>query len=149
MTKTIEEMISDIEKIDDQIFEINQTIADKVASLNKKKEDIKKSLDEEVSKIAIVELKDKDYGCGTANIETDRYKVKVTVSKKIKWDQSALRNVANQISVAGQDPEDFIKYKLSVSETDYKKFPDEIQKAFEPARTVEPSVPTVKIERKV
>ena len=148
MSKNIEVMIAEVDKLDDQIFELNQTIADKVNALQNKKAEMKSMLDIEIAKAAASDLKDKDYGCGTATIETLRHKIKIVVSKKVKWDEDMLRQVANQIRTAGQDPEAFIKYKLSVSETAFKGFPENIQEAFVPAREVTPSVPKITIERK-
>lgn len=141
-------MIKEVDGLDDQIAALEASIADKKSGLVNKRNEIKDLLNAEITKEAMEQLKDNDYGCGTANIETDRYKVKVTVSKGVKWDEVVLRNIAEQIREGGQNPEDYIKYKLSVSETDYKKFGDNIQAVFEPARTVEPSKPVIKIERK-
>lgn len=148
MANNIETMIKEVDKYDDQIAELKASIADKVDALCAKRDEINNLLNFEITKQATEELKNEDYGCGTANIETDRYKVKVVVSKGVKWDEDILRKIAVQIREGGQDPEDFIKYKLSVSETDYKKFGDNIQAVFEPARTIQPSKPVIKIERK-
>ena len=105
-------------------------------------------MDVEVAKIAAEQFKDKDYGCGTANLETPSLKIKCVVSKKVKWDEGELRKIAEQIRASGNNPENFIKYKLSVSEAAFKGFSPEIQEAFVPARSVEPSAPKITIERK-
>lgn len=148
MTQNIETMIGEVDKLDDEIYKLEQTIADKVSGLRAKRNEMNDLLQAQIIKEASEDLKDKDYGCGTANIETGRHKVKVTVSKKVKWDESQLSGIRQQIIDGGQDPSAFIKEKLSVSETAYKGFDPEIQKVFEPARTVEPSKPVIKIERK-
>ena len=148
MIKNIEVLIAEVDKLDDQIFELNQTIANDIAVLSSKKIEVQGILDDELSKEAASLLSDKDYGCGTANIETARHKIKVTVSKKVKWDEGELRVVRNLILAADGDPSIYIKEKLSVSETEYKGFPQHIQDAFEPARSVEPSAPKITIERK-
>ncbi len=148
MSKNIETMIAEVDKLDDQIFELNQTIADKVNAIQTKKAQLKSMLDVEIAKAATEELKGKDYGCGTATIETARHKIKVVVSKKITWDEGQLHGIRDLIIAAGENPLSFIKEKLSVSETTYKYFPEDIQKIFEPAREVTPSAPKITIERK-
>lgn len=148
MTKDIDAMIGEVNLYDQQIFDLQQTIADKVHALTQARNEAKEKLDLEITKLAMKELKGKDYGCGTANIETPLYKIKTVVSKSVKWDEDILRRIAGQIKEAGQDPEVYIKYKLSVSETAFKSFPEPIQQAFIPARTVEPSSPKITIERK-
>ena len=142
----IEKLINDIDTINNDIHELNQTIAVELNGLNNRKATLQAELDDHILKSS--DFSGKEYGCGTVNIDTEHFKIKTVVSKKIKWDEKALRTVANQIKDAGQDPEAFIKYKLSVSETSYKGFPDAIQQAFLPARSVEPSAPKITIERK-
>jgi len=148
VTQTIEKLIGEVDKLDAEIFALNQTIADKVSGLQNKKSEVKELLDKEIYTQCAEQLADKDYGCGTANLETTLFKIKTVVSKKVKWDEKMLRTVANDIKAAGQDPEAYIKYKLSVSETAFKGFPENIQQAFLPARSVEPSAPKITIERK-
>jgi len=148
MTQVIEELIAEVEGTSQQIFELQQTIADKVNALNAIKQEAQTRLNDAIFEVAKETLKDKDYGCGTANIETPQFKIKTVVSKKIKWDETLLKGIAEQIKDAGQDPEVYIKYKLSVSETAYKDFPEKIQDVFTKARTVEPSAPKITYERK-
>jgi len=148
MSKNIEEMIEQINKLDDEIFALQQPINPKIAELSAKKSAIKSELDLIIAKDAAENLKNNDYGCGTFNLETDRYKIKTVVSKKVKWDEGMLLGIEETIKEAGQNPRDFIKQKLSVSETSYKTFPDNIKEVFEPARSVEPSAPKITIERK-
>lgn len=93
-------------------------------------------------------LSDKDYGCGTATIETETKKIKVIVSKKVKWDQEKLKNLWSDIESSGEKPDEYIKIKYDVSENAYKSWPSSISSAFDPARTVEVSKPTLKIEEK-
>lgn len=88
------------------------------------------------------------YGCGTANVETETKTIKVTVSKKVKWDQEKLKSLWDDIETSGNKPEEYINVKYDVSENAYKAWPSSISDAFEPARTVEVSKPTIKIEEK-
>ena len=148
MNDTIENMLSQIEKVDQEIFDLEQTIEQPLFLLNQKKEVAKMALDLEVAKIAAESLKHKKYGCGTHNIETQAYKIKTTVSKKVTWDDALLQNGCKVIDEANRDPRDCIKHQLSVSETNYNGFTDDIKNLMEPARTVEPSKPTIKVVRK-
>jgi len=144
----IDDLINELEGLNSEIHALNQTIAAPLFELNQKKREAQAKFDLEAAKLATEQLCGKDYGCGTANIETALNKIKVVVSKKVKWDEAELRKVMDKIKAAGRDPEEFIKVKLSVSETEFKKFPDAIQAEFVPARSVEPSAPVVTYERK-
>jgi len=148
MSLELEEMIANIDKLDDQIFEIEQTIADKVNALRAKRNGFKQILDAEVELQANTMLDNKPYKCGTANIETSRHKIKVTVPKKVKWDEDQLKTIRTQVIASGKNPSDFIREKLSVTETMYKGFIKEIKDVFEPARTVSTGAVKIIIERK-
>jgi len=111
----------------------------------------KKQIDEEIKALeekfiaeqnALELLKDKEYGCGTATLEVEGYKVKVEVKKTVKWDNDKLAQKFKEIP----DAEKYIKAEYKVSETDYKGWKQEIQQYFEDARTVVPSKPSLKIE---
>jgi hypothetical protein len=93
-------------------------------------------------------LSKNEYGCGTANLETQSFKIKAVVSKKVTWDQAALGKVYHEIETSGIDPSEYIKRELKVSETAYNGWTDAIKAAFEPARSVEPSKPKITYERK-
>lgn len=144
----IETLINQVDQVEQEIFKLNQTISAKLASLNEKKQGYQTLLNGEITTLARKELKAKKYGCGTANLDLPMYKIKVTVSKKVKWDEKELKAIANKIKEAGQEPENFIKYKLSVSETAFNGFTEDVQDAFMSARSVEASDPKIKIERK-
>jgi signal recognition particle GTPase len=144
----IEPLIEEVEKYNAEIHRLQQTISAQVFELNQKKTEVQDKLNKEIFEAVKADLAGNDYGCGTANSETANFKLKVVVSKKVKWDEDELRKVAEKIKAAGRDPEEFIKYKLSVSETEFKKFPDVVQYEFLPARSVEPSAPVITYERK-
>ena len=145
----IQKHLTKVEAIDVEINKLQATIADQLNSLKEKRIAANALLEDAIIKEADEQLSDKDYGCGTANIETEFAKIKVVVRKGVKWDEFKLREVANSIKAAGQDPEAYIKYKMSVSETAYKNFEPEIQNVFKEARTVQPSKPSISYERKV
>ena len=85
------------------------------------------------------QLSDKDYNCGTATVETEHYKVKAVVTKKVKWDQDGLREAYAQISASGENPDEYINTEYDVSEAKFKAWPTKIQNFFVSSRTVEPS----------
>jgi hypothetical protein len=94
------------------------------------------------------QLEGKDYGCGTATVASDAFKIKVTVSKRVKWDSYALTVAEQNLIQLGEDPSEYIEVKRSVSESAYKNWPSTLQSLFVDARTVETSEPAIKIERK-
>lgn len=89
-----------------------------------------------------------DYGCGTATIELEEYKVKAVVSKKVTWDQDQLAILAERIKASGDNPLEYVKVKYEVLETKFKNWPTVIQDEFINARTVAASKPALKIERR-
>jgi regulator of replication initiation timing len=100
-----------------------------------------------VKEEADVHLSDCDYGCGTAIVDIEGYRVKVEVSKDVKYDASGLRSLYDQILQSGKDPEEYMKVKLDVSETAYKNWPEHIRSFFEPHRTVKQSKPKLSYKK--
>ena len=145
----IQKHLATVEGIDAEISALQATIADKLQELALKRDAANEVLEAEIMKEANAQLSQKDYGCGTANIEIGNTKIKIEVRKKVKWDQDKLQIVKSQILAANKNPADYLKEELKVSETKYDNFPDDIRAVFEPARTVEPAKPMIKYERKV
>jgi len=148
MEDKIAELISQKRVIANKIADLKSTIQEELSLMEGEFNALQIKLDEALYKESLRELKDKPYGCGTVNIDLGTHKAKVVVSKKVKWDEDKLRSIASQIRDSGQDPEVYIKYKLSVTEAAYKGFPENIQDAFLPARTVEASKPEITLEEK-
>ena len=116
--------------------------------MKREKEAYESQLLELLSPSVAIGLDGKAYGCGTVNIETDTKTIKVTVGKKIDWDQNKLNDIWHDIKTNGEDPSEYINVKYGVSEIAYKSWPHSISDVFEPARTVTPTKPTIKIEEK-
>lgn len=137
MRNDLNGMITDIESIDAEI-----------KALKTKKEKIQT----EVNTLIESDIKDQiglnDYGCGTATIETEDFKIKAVVTKKVTWNQSKLYDIYGRIKASGENPLEYLKVKYDVHENKFKNWPTVIQDEFIDARTVEPSKPTLKIERK-
>lgn len=134
---TVDNVLSEIESIDTQI-----------ESLKQRRLTFETNLNGFISTDVAEQLQGKDYGCGTANVDTPEFKVKVVVSKKVKWNEPQLAGIYAQIQASGENPAHYIKVSYDVSETAYKAWPEKITKVFEPARTVETSKPKVTFERK-
>lgn len=135
------------EKLDNLLSSI-EDITQKIEALKNEKAQLEATLAESIAGDVRSQLVDKEYGCGTATIETDAFKVKVVIAKKVEYDQAKLASLFDQIKESGDNPLEYLKVKYDVSETAYKNWPSGIRAAFEPARTVEPSKPKITIERK-
>lgn len=133
MTETLDEIL----KIEKQIDDLKSYLSELYDDLN-----------DTISQQVVENLKNNEYNCGTVNIDLGNYKIKYTVPKKIVWDQNALESIKQSIINSKQDPDVYMTTKYAVSETKYKNWSGEIQKFFEPARTVEQGKPQIKIERK-
>lgn len=116
--------------------------------MKKEKAELEHVLADSISQDVSSQLADKDYGCGTANILTNDYKIKVVISKDVKYEQSGLADLFDRIKESGENPTDYIKVKFDVSEMAYKNWPSKIQSEFEPYRTVQPSKPKITFEKK-
>ena len=93
---------------------------------------------EELDDQIFEQVKDQVKDQGSTTIEHEGCKLTVTIPMRTSWDESKLRQIAENIRAHGDDPEQYINYKLSVPESKYKALPDQVQKVFEPARTVKP-----------
>jgi uncharacterized protein (UPF0128 family) len=90
-------------------------------------------------------LKAKDEPFGDVTLIVGNHKVKVNVPKKVTWEQSKLAEKRKTIVDAGDNPDVYIDTEYSISETAYKKWPDEVREFFQDARTVMPGNPSLKI----
>lgn len=83
---------------------------------------------------------------GTHHVQQDGIDVTISVSKGVKWDQEYLRQIHDDLIANGEDPSEYMRAKLEVSETAYNGWPNAIRERFEGARTVEPRKPTFKFK---
>lgn len=143
----IEKLADSVSTIDAQIKQLTAGIKPQLDELNTKRKDIQAQLDDAIIQKASAEFAGKEYGCGTVNLEEGSYKIKVVVSKKVKWDNSQLERIHDEIKDSGTDPSAYLKVSYKVNENNYKAWGDNIRGYFEPARTVEVTKPTIKIEK--
>lgn len=90
-------------------------------------------------------LKAKDEPFGDISIIVGNRKVKVNIPKKVTWEQKKLAEKRKSIVESGDNPDVYIDTEYSISETAYKKWPDEVRDFFQDARTVTPGNPSLKI----
>lgn len=88
-------------------------------------------------------LRDMGRDFGTAHVNDGPLHVKYELPKKVSWNQTILKEMAERIVASGDKVEDYIDVKLSVSESRYTNWPQALQEQFAAARTVEEGKPTI------
>lgn len=83
---------------------------------------------------------------GAASFVDGGFKVTVTLPKTVKWDNDRLAELAAKMKDCGDDPSQYLKLTYGVDERRYKEWPDTIQAAFLPARTVLTGKPKIEIK---
>ncbi len=83
---------------------------------------------------------------GSTTLEYAGARITVTIPSRVKWDQDTLRDIEGKIKGSGDDPTQYIDYKLNVKESSYKAWPESMRKVFEPARTVEPGKRKIEVK---
>ena len=101
---------------------------------------------EEIDDQIFTQVKDRIRPEGSTTLDQDCVKLTVTVPVRVEWSAAKLKEVANRIAESGDDPEDYIKFKPSVSERDFKTWPEAVQKVFMPARTTKPGKRRIEIK---
>ena len=75
---------------------------------------------------------------GTIRFEDNGFTVVAELPKRVKWNQQRLKEIADLIATSwGENPADYVKVKLDVSERAYDSWPPRLKELFTPARTVE------------
>lgn len=82
---------------------------------------------------------------GTAHVPDGDFDVKVTIDKRVEWDQQKLIVACRQLEEAGQDATEYVTTEIKVAESRFKAWPASVQKLFEPARTTKPSAPKIEL----
>lgn len=78
---------------------------------------------------------------GTHHRQDNGFDIKVTVPKRVEWDQAALASAVETIKGWGEDPAEYVDTKISVSERKFDAWPSAVRDLFEPARTVKTGKP--------
>ena len=80
---------------------------------------------------------------GTINLHDGALKVKVELKKTVEWDQDQLKQIAERIAAAGDDPAEYIDVRYAVPEKKYGAWPQAMRETFAPARTVKTAKSTI------
>ena len=88
-------------------------------------------------------LRDSGRDFGPAHVSDGALHVKYELPKKVTWSQTILKEMAQRIAASGDNVEDYIDIKLSVSESRYTNWPTALQEQFAAARTVEEGKPSI------
>jgi hypothetical protein len=84
---------------------------------------------------------------GVVRFEDNGFVVIADLPKRVKWDQAKLQHAAEIIRTGwGDDPTQYVKTKLDVSEAAFANWPRPLRELFMPARTVETGRPIYRIE---
>lgn len=133
--------------IDDYALRLAE-IKEQKDSLTKEEGQIKLAIKDRYAEEIAAKLKEKDEPFGVVNIEEGDKVIAVTTPKKVKWDQTKLATLVQQITAGGEDPLQYIKIEYDVPEAKFKAWPDVIRQEFLDARTVEPGSIAIVIKEK-
>ncbi len=122
-------------KIDAYKEELDR-INNEIKQLKKEKAALEQDVADNYAEQIASLLKEKDEPYGSVNIVHGEFTVKITKPKKVAYDQRLLSNVYYKIKEAGDNPDNYIKTKYSVSETSFKDWSDAIKGVFADSRTV-------------
>lgn len=78
---------------------------------------------------------------GTVHIDDSGLDITCELRKKVEWDQSKLETLSNRIAAAGDDPAVYMQIERKIKEATFSGWPEKVQAAFSPARTVKPERP--------
>ncbi len=73
---------------------------------------------------------------GAIRFEQDGVTVVADLPKRVDWDQDLITAVVDRIRASGEDPTQYVDIMIKVPERKYTAWPENIQAAFAPARTV-------------
>ena len=86
---------------------------------------------------------------GTVRFEDNGFLVIAELPKRVKWDQAKLKHAVEIIRTGwGDDPAEYVKVKLEVSEAAFNNWPRPVRELFIPARTVETAKPKFQLQMK-
>lgn len=78
---------------------------------------------------------------GTHHRIDGEYDIKVTIPKRVDWDQAKLAGAVETIKGWGENPAEYVDTKIAVQERKFDAWPSAIRDLFEPARTVKTGKP--------
>ncbi len=120
-----------------ELVQEKQAITQQMAAMKDRLEEI----DDEIFSL----VQDRVKPQGSTTLEQDGIKLTVTIPMRVSWDETKLWGIADMIREHGDNPQDYITYKLSVPEGKYKNLPKPVQDLFQAARTIKPGKKQIKV----
>ena len=125
-----------------ELFERRDELKDVISGLRIELKDVEEQLSDTFLPLAKDVLRSNGKDFGTAQIAVGNQRLKVTVGKKVSWDQDMLRDVLNTMSP--EDAQHYGKLTFAVEERKFTAAPPAIRNELQDCRTVE--VGSVKVE---
>ena len=123
-------------------------LAEQKASLGLIEDRLRAGLDLKYGARAMQRRAEENKDSGTIRFDDNGFVVIADLPKRVKWDQDKLRNVSEIIRTGwGDDPADYVKAKLEVSEAAFNNWPKPVRELFVPARTVETGRPAYSLKQ--
>ena len=125
-----------------ELFDRRDELKDVISELRIELKDVEEQLSDTFLPVAkdVLRANGKDFG--TAQIAEGNHRLKVTVGKKVTWDQDKLRDALNNMSP--ENAQHYGKLTFAVEERNFTAAPPAIKEELEDCRTV--SVGAVKVE---
>lgn len=121
---------------DQELLQAKLSLKREIDRHKKKMEELNSYLNDRYFSIAREDLQRQGKDFGTTTVFSDQEdKVKVSIAKKVTWDQQALRDAFD--SMDADDARHYAKVTYSVDERKYTNAPPAIVEKLQPARTVE------------
>lgn len=136
---TLTELLARREAANQQIIDLMEPVKQVQSALSEIEEQISAIIAEPVQSVRLATGKD----TGTVECLVQGVMVKSQTTKVVVWDQSKLEETIHMIRQHNDDPDRYIKTKVSYSidEKKYKDFPPQVKAIFAEARTVKASAP--------
>lgn len=123
------------------------TSAEQKASLALIDDKVRAALDRKYGARARQRRAEERKDTGVVRFEDNGFIIVADLPKRVKWDQARLKHAVEIIrSGWGDDPAEYVKVKLEVSEAAFANWPRPVRELFIPARTVETGRPLYRIE---
>jgi hypothetical protein len=126
---------------------IMDDLAEQKASLALIEDKVRNALDRKYGARAQQRRAEENKDTGTVRFEDSGFVIVADLPKRVKWNQDKLKHAVEIIRTSwGDDPADYVKVKLDVSEAAFANWPRPVRELFIPARMVETGRPVYRIE---
>lgn len=82
---------------------------------------------------------------GTVHFEEEGIQITNDLPKRPVWNQKQLAEIARRITTDGDDPAEYLEISYKVAERKYTAWPENLRRAFAPARTLKMGKATFKL----